>query len=234
MPAKQIIVVEDESDIREVLIYNLTRQGYEATGVEDGREAVGLIRREVPDLVLLDLMLPGLNGLEVCRILKENPETRGIPIIMVSAKGEEDDIVRGLELGADDYISKPFSVRELLARVAAGLRRHRNETENRLNEKLVRDGVIIDPVGHRVEINGETAAFTLTEFRLLHLLAAHPGRVFTRDHLISRIRGEDNYIVDRNIDVHIQAVRRKLGRHRGLIETIRGIGYRFRDLQERN
>ncbi len=129
MPAKQIIVVEDESDIREVLIYNLTRQGYEATGVEDGREAVGLIRREVPDLVLLDLMLPGLNGLEVCRILKENPETRGIPIIMVSAKGEEDDIVRGLELGADDYISKPFSVRELLARVAAGLRRHRDLIE---------------------------------------------------------------------------------------------------------
>ena len=129
MPAKQIIVVEDESDIREVLIYNLTRQGYEATGVEDGREAVGLIRREVPDLVLLDLMLPGLNGLEVCRILKENPETRGIPIIMVSAKGEEDDIVRGLELGADDYISKPFSVRELLARVAAGLGRHRDLIE---------------------------------------------------------------------------------------------------------
>ncbi|NPA25440.1 MAG: response regulator [Deltaproteobacteria bacterium] len=233
MPAVRIIVVEDERDIREVLIYNLSRQGYDAIGVDNGREAVGVIRREQPDLVLLDLMLPGLDGLEICRILKKDPETRMIPIIMVSAKGEENDIVTGLELGADDYITKPFSTRELLARVAAGLRRNRNETENSPNEILLRDGVTIDPIGHRIEIDGETTAFTLTEFKLLHFLAAHPGRVFTRDHLISRIRGEDNFVVDRNIDVHIQAVRKKLGRHRGLIETIRGIGYRFRDLRER-
>ena len=233
MEKPKVIVVEDEGDIREVLCYNLARQGYEAVGIDNGREAVGMIRRERPDLVLLDLMLPGLDGLTVCRVLKENPETRAIPIIMVTAKGEESDIVAGLELGADDYIAKPFGTRELLARVKAVLRRGQEGEKEAKAAKISCDGVEIDAACHEVRVDGEPVSLTLTQFKLLHFLAAHPGRVFTRDHLISRIRGEDNFVVDRNIDVHIQAVRKKLGAHRNLIETIRGIGYRFRDRRER-
>jgi len=229
MKTENIIVVEDEADIREILIYNLKRQGYRAAGVDNGRAAVEVIGKRLPDLVLLDLMLPGLDGLEVCRRLKQNPATRPIPIIMVTAKGEESDIVKGLELGADDYISKPFGTGELLARVKAVLRRRQAGPEARNNRRIEQDGVAIDPEHHEVLVDGRAVSLTLTQFKLLHFLAAHPGRVFTRDHLISRIRGEDNFVVDRNIDVHIQAVRKKLDRHRHLIETIRGIGYRFRN-----
>ena len=224
-----IIVVEDEADIREVLVYNLKRQGYAVEGCGDGLSGLALIRERRPGLVLLDLMLPGLDGLEICRRLKTDAATAGIPIIMVTARGEESDIVAGLELGADDYVTKPFGTRELVARVKAVLRRGHEGAENAANRRIVRDGLEIDPDRHQVRIDGEPAKLTLTQFRLLHFLAAHPGRVFTRDHLISRIMGEENFIVDRNIDVHIQAVRKKLGPCRNLIETIRGIGYRFRD-----
>ncbi|MBN2706480.1 MAG: response regulator transcription factor [Deltaproteobacteria bacterium] len=227
-----VVVVEDETDIREVLIYNLKREGYQVSDAANGEQGLKLIRRELPDLVLLDLMLPGLDGLKICRMLKNEDNTCDIPIIMVTAKGEESDIVVGLEMGADDYVSKPFSTRELIARVQAVLRRRQTGPADRSRVKIMRDGLEIDPEKHEIKVDGQAVAFTLTEFRLLHFLAANPGRVFTRDHLISRIMGEENFVVDRNIDVHIQAVRKKLGDRRRLIETIRGIGYRFAETEE--
>lgn len=232
MKNEKIIVIEDEGDIREVLLYNLRRQGFTAVGVDNGGQALKIVREQQPDLVLLDLMLPELDGLEICRRLKEEAETRPIPIIMVTAKGEESDIVKGLELGADDYVTKPFGTGELIARVKAALRRRRNDHQAPEIGQIKCGGLTIDPERHRVVVDGEEASLTLTQFKLLHFLAGHPGRVFTRDHLISRIMGEDNFVVDRNIDVHIQAVRKKLGLHRNLIETIRGIGYRFRERQK--
>ncbi|HDS16138.1 MAG TPA: response regulator [Proteobacteria bacterium] len=228
----KIVVVEDETDIREVLAYNLEREGYQVATASDGEHGVQLIRELLPDLVLLDLMLPGLDGLQVCKRVKNEEQTHDIPIIMVSAKGEESDIVLGLELGADDYITKPFSTRELLARINAVLRRREPGNPTDPGESIRREGVEIDIKRHEIKVDDSPVPFTLTEFKLLHFLAGHPGWVFTRDHLISRIMGEDNFVVDRNIDVHIQAVRKKLGRHRHLIETIRGIGYRFKDHNE--
>jgi DNA-binding response OmpR family regulator len=183
---------------------------------------------DAPDIVLLDLMLPKLDGIEVCRSLKNDPLTRSIPIIMVTAKGEESDIVLGLGVGADDYVTKPFSPRELLARVKAVLRRGPYKDERGSGERIVRGGVTVDSSRHEVLVDGAPIEFTATEFRLLHTLASHPGRVFTRDHLISRVIGEDAVVMDRNIDVHIRSVRKKLAEHRELVETIRGVGYRFR------
>lgn len=228
----KIIVVEDETDIREVLVYNLKREGYEVIDSDNGEKALKMIRQQQPDLILLDLMLPGLDGLQICRRLKNEEETRDIPIIMVTAKGEESDIVAGLEIGADDYVTKPFSTRELLARTQAVLRRRQHGNGAGGGEKITWPGLEIDPVKHEIKVEGKAISFTLTEFKLLYFLAANPGRVFTRDHLISRIMGEDNFVVDRNIDVHIQAVRKKLGPMRQMIETIRGIGYRFAEEEE--
>jgi two-component system phosphate regulon response regulator PhoB len=185
----RIIVVEDEADICEVLVYNLKRQGYAVEGCGDGLSGLALIRERQPGLVLLDLMLPGLDGLEICRRLKTDAATAGIPVIMVTARGEESDIVAGLELGADDYVTKPFGTRELVARVKAVLRRRHEGEENTANRRIIRDGLEIDPDRHQVRIDRKPVKLTLTQFRLLHFLAAHPGRVFTRDHLISRIMG---------------------------------------------
>jgi DNA-binding response OmpR family regulator len=174
-------------------------------------------------------MLPGLDGLEVCRRLKNDDLTCEIPVIMVTAKGEESDIVLGLGLGADDYVTKPFSPKELMARVRAVLRRAPLREERQNGERIVRSGVIIDMGRHQVKIDGQTVTYTPTELRLLHLLASHPGRVFTRDQLLNRVIGRDAMVIDRNIDVHIRAVRKKLGTYREMIETIRGVGYRFQD-----
>ncbi len=231
--AKKIVIVEDEIDIREVLIYNFEREGFTVWGAADGRYGLKLIQDKNPDLVLLDLMLPGLDGLEICRELKGDVKTSGIPIIMVTAKGEESDIVAGLELGADDYVTKPFSPKELLARAQAVLRRGRAVPVAAADKRIESNGLIIDIERHLVSIDGETvSSFTATELKLLHFLALNAGRVFTRDHLLSRIMGEESFVVDRNIDVHIQAIRKKIGRERKVIETIRGIGYRFRDTGE--
>ena len=232
MKKELIVVVEDEADIREVLVYNLKREGYRVVSAPDGEQGLKMIQEKIPDLVLLDLMLPGLDGLKICRRLKDDDQTGSIPIVMVSARGEESDIVLGLELGADDYITKPFSTRELLARINAVLRRREPQNEKKLTTRIDCDGVIIDIRRHEVMVDGAPVPFTATEFKLLHFLSTHPGWVFTRDHLLSRIMGEESFIVDRNIDVHIQAVRKKLGPHRNLIETIRGIGYRFKDRNE--
>lgn len=226
---QRVLVIEDEPDIADLLVYNLEREGYLVTSIDDGGEGLDAARRDVPDLVLLDLMLPGMDGLEVCRGLRAEPRTAAIPVIMVTAKGEESDVVLGLGIGADDYIAKPFSPRELIARVKAVLRRHRSREADAASERIERDGLVVDAGRHEVTVDGERRDFTATEFRLLHFLAGHPGRVYTRDQIIARVIGDAAIIIDRNIDVHIRAIRKKLGRHRDLIETVRGVGYRFRD-----
>jgi DNA-binding response OmpR family regulator len=232
MKRKIVVVIEDEADIREVIEHNLSREGYQVYSSSDGENGLQLVKKKSPDIVLLDLMLPGLDGLEVCRKIKADPVTRGIIVIMVTAKGEESDIVLGLGIGADDYVTKPFSPKELIARVKAVLRRgHLNEEQSSM-ERIVRGEVVIDIGRHEVRVGNKPMIFTATELRLLHFLASHPGRVFTRDRLLSRIISEDAFVVDRNIDVHIQSIRKKLGEHRNLIETIRGVGYRFQDEEE--
>lgn len=229
MGRETIIVVEDEADIREVIEHNLRREGYTVRATPDGEEGLHLAQTTAPDLVLLDLMLPGLDGVEVCRRLKADPLTHAIPIIMVTAKGEESDIVLGLGVGADDYVAKPFSPKELLARVRAVLRRGPLKDTQGGGERIVRGNVVIDAARHEVRVDGEPVIFTATELRLVHFLASHAGRVFTRQHLLSRVIAEGAIVTERNIDVHIRAVRSKLGRHHDLIETIRGVGYRFND-----
>jgi two-component system alkaline phosphatase synthesis response regulator PhoP len=224
---KSIVVIEDERDILEVLEYNLEREGYRVRSCGDGAQGLRLVCDENPDLVVLDLMLPGLDGIEICRRLREKAETRGIPVIMLTAKGEESDIVLGLGVGADDYVTKPFSPSELTARIRAVLRRSELNEEEQTRERIERDGVVIDLGKHQVTVDGEKITFTATELRLLHFLAAHPGRVFTRDMLLGRAIGEHAFVDDRNIDVHVRAIRKKLGAHRDLLETVRGVGYRF-------
>lgn len=229
MQREKILIVEDERDILEVMTYNLQRDGYTVLASRDGAKGLELARRERPDIVLLDLMLPSLDGLEVCRRLKEDIPTRSIPIIMVTAKGEESDVVIGLGMGADDYVVKPFSPRELVARVKAVLRRGRAKDAVTETDRIRREGIDLDPVKFQFRVDGESLPLTATEFRLLYLLASHPGRVFTRNELLNRVVGEDAVIIDRNIDVHVRAIRKKLGPYRDLIETQRGVGYRFRD-----
>jgi phosphate regulon transcriptional regulator PhoB len=229
MPGIKILVIEDEADIQEVIAYNLRREGYEVVTCDDGAEGFDMARHETPSLLLLDLMLPGMDGIEICRRLRQDPITSNIPIIMVTAKGEESDVVIGLGVGADDYVVKPFSPRELVARVRAVLRRGPVQESRTIRERIARDGLLVDAAKHQVQIDGKAVPFTATEFRLLHFLAAHPGRVFTRNQLLNRVVGDDAVVIDRNIDVHIRAIRKKLGPYRRLIETQRGVGYRFQD-----
>ena len=226
MQKEKILVVEDEDDILEIIEYNLRREGYRVVSSRDGDEGLRLARSETPSLVLLDLMLPGMDGLEICRRLKEDPVTRGVPIIMVTAKGEESDIVLGLGVGADDYVSKPFRPAELVARVRAVLRR--GPVQDRAEGgRIVRGGLTVDIDGHKAWVDGEAVELTATQFRLLGFLVTHPGRVFTRDQLMGHVIRGDALVTDRNIDVHVRAVRKCLGDHRDMIETIRGVGYRF-------
>ncbi len=232
MKSEAILIIEDEPDIKDVIEYNLKKEGYRIFSSLDGEEGLKLINTEIPNLVLLDLMLPGLDGLEVCRRLKEKPETRGIPIIMVTAKGEESDIVLGLGIGADDYITKPFSPRELVSRVKAVLRRGTLKKDNNKPPKIFHKGLVIDPGKYEVRVDDKIVVLTATEFKLLHYLAERPGQVFTRDQLINAAVNEDAFVSDRNIDVHVRAIRKKLDKHHDLIETIRGIGYRFTDKGE--
>ena len=228
MAKETILVVEDEEDIRELLKYNLEKEGYQIFGAATGEEALQAVRRRLPDLILLDLMLPGIDGLEVCRRIKSDPQARYLPIIMLTAKGEETDIVTGLELGADDYVTKPFSPRVLVARLRAALRR-RSQPLPAQTAPLRTDELVIHPGRHEVLLQGEPLQLTVTEFRLLHLLARKPGWVFTRTQIVDEIHGEDYPVSDRSIDVQIVSLRKKLGGFGSRIETIRGIGYRFKD-----
>jgi two-component system phosphate regulon response regulator PhoB len=229
MTGTKILIVEDEPDILEAMKHSLEREGYAVLTARDGAEGLRLAREQSPDLLILDLMLPGMDGLEICRLLKEGRETRALPIIMVSAKDAESDVILGLGLGADDYVPKPFSPRELVARVRAVLRRGRPQDAPAEGDRIHRDGLIIDISRHRVEVDGNPVEFTATELRLLHYLAAHPGRVFTRDQLLDRVMGEKIAVISRTIDVHVRAIRSKLGPLRDRLETVRGVGYRFRD-----
>ena len=220
-----VLVVEDEEALLLTMAHHLRREGYEVLTAARGDDGLQMAREHEPDVIVLDLMLPGVDGMGICRALRR--DTR-VPIIMVTALGGESDRVAGLDTGADDYIHKPFSPRELVARVRAVLRRGpmRDSDPDR---RLVREPLVVDPVKHRVTVEGRRLEFTPTEFRLLHFLASHPGRVFTRGQLLDRAIGDRAVVIDRNIDVHVRAVRKKLGSHRDLIETVRGIGYCFRD-----
>lgn len=224
---QNVAIIEDEPDILETLRYNLEREGFRVSEAATGPEGLNLVRGLIPDIVLLDLLLPGIDGLEVCRRLRSNGTTRDIPIIMITAKGEERDIIEGLSAGADDYVAKPFSPREVVARVRAVLRRGPVGGPSQENDRLVFGDVVVDGVSHTVTVDGEPVRLTATEFRLLHFLARHPSRVFTRDQLINHVMGDTAVVIDRNIDVHVRAVRRKLGEERQLIATVRGVGYRF-------
>ena len=227
MKNTKIAVIEDEADILEVIEYSLSKEGFRVCTALDGEEGLGLVKKEVPDLVVLDLMLPGIDGIEICRKLKSDSATRSISIIMVTAKGEESDIVLGLGIGADDYVVKPFSPRELTARVKSVLRRGGLQEE--VGAVIKRDRLVLDINRHEVRLEGKKIVLTAMEFKLLHFLASHPGRVFTRESLLTHVSSEDTFIIDRNIDVHIRSIRKKLEKHRDLIETINRVGYRFRD-----
>ena len=227
MKKPKIVVIEDEVDILEVINYNLSKEGFDVCSALDGEEGLALIKKEVPDLVLLDLMLPGLDGIEICRKLKTDYSTRSIPIIMVTAKGEESDIVLGLGMGADDYMVKPFRPRELMARIRSVLRRGDFIEEG--EGVVLIDELVIDINRHEVKLEGKKIVLTAMEFKLLHFLASHPGQVFTRENLLNHVSSDDTFIIDRNIDVHIRSIRKKLNKHRELIETIHRVGYRFRD-----
>ncbi|MBI4828508.1 MAG: response regulator [Nitrospinae bacterium] len=220
----RILTVDDEEDIQELLRYTLEREGYEVTGALTGEEALEGARANPPGLVLLDLMLPGVNGLEVCRRLRAGSATRRIPIIMLTAKGEEEDIVRGLELGADDYVVKPFSHKVVLARIAAALRR---AGEDATASILKIGDLTLDRERYQVSLGGKPLELTQSEFAILAALMAKPGKVMTRRQLISDIRGGEITVTDRSIDVHVTALRKKLGRQGERIVTVRGVGYRF-------
>ena len=230
MKNTKIAVIEDEADILEVIEYSLSKEGFRVCTALDGEEGLGLVKKEVPDLVVLDLMLPGIDGIEICRKLKSDSATRSISIIMVTAKGEESDIVLGLGIGADDYVVKPFSPRELTARVKSVLRRGGLREE--VGAVIKRDRLVLDINRHEVRLEGKKIVLTAMEFKLLHFLASHPGRVFTRESLLTHVSSEDTFIIDRNIDVHIRSIRKKLEKHRDLIETINRVGYRFRDEED--
>lgn len=224
-----VLIVEDEPDLREILRYNLEREGFKVIESEDGEAGLALLRKHLPNIVLLDIMLPGMDGVEICRSIKYDPQTRSIPVIMVTARGDESDIVLGLGVGADDYLIKPFSPRELVARIKAVLRRAKVRHDSSADERIVRDRLVIDPPRHEMRVDGKKVDLTPTEFRLVSVLASRPGRVFTRDQLITRVLGDEVVVTERNIDVHVRSVRKKLGAARNLVETIRGIGYRFRE-----
>ena len=228
MARARILVVDDEPDILELIQYNLSKAQYDVAGVESGEEALAHMRTTLPDLIVLDLMLPGVGGLELCKALKRDQHTAAIPIVILTARGEEADIVAGLELGADDYLTKPFSPRVLLARIRAVLRRHHTEP---IAEDVVitHHGLVLHPGRHEVLVEGQAVPLTLTEFRVLHLLVRRPGWVFTRNQIIAAAQGADVSVTERSVDVHIVSLRRKLGTMGEAIETIRGVGYRLQE-----
>ena len=228
MAKEHIMLVEDEEDILELLRYNLAREGYRTSAFNSGEEGLHFARSTVPDLILLDLMLPGIDGLEVCRQLKQSSLTRQVPIIMLTAKGEEADVVTGLELGADDYITKPFSPRVLLARLKAVLRIRRTEL---LEESKILNfnEMTIHPGCHQVLVQSGPVELTASEFRLLHMMALKPGWVFTRSQIVAGVHGDNYAVSDRAVDVQVVALRKKLGNAAKYIETVRGVGYRFKE-----
>ncbi len=227
--ASKILIVEDEPDIVELLMYNLHQAGFKADAVLNGAAALERVKIEPPDLILLDLLLPEVDGLEVCRTLKRDPETASIPIIMLTAKGEAIDRIVGLELGADDYITKPFSPREVMLRVRAVLRRAPNVPRSRPANQIQIDDLKIDLDRHQVFSDGSVIDLTATEFKILSLFAHSPGRVFTRSILMDAVWGQEYYGIERTMDTHVSRLRRKLGQFGERIETVHGVGYRLKE-----
>jgi len=226
MQPVKVVIIEDEPDILELIQYNLEKNGYHPYPVVNGEQGVSESVRLQPDAIILDLMLPGIDGLEVCRQLRQHEATKHTPILMLTAKSEESDVVVGLELGADEYMTKPFSPRELIARLRALLRRSRMKLVEPLKNTFQIGPLTIDHERHEAFYEGNSLPLTLTEFKLLSALIQKPGRVFTRDQLLEKINGGDTYVIDRNIDVHIRAIRRKLGNDADMIKTVRGVGYK--------
>jgi phosphate regulon transcriptional regulator PhoB len=225
MLKKTILAIDDEKDLIELIRYNLEKEGFQVLAAIDGETGLYMALQEKPDLVLVDLMLPGIDGLEVCRRLRSDSRTAAIPLIMLTAKSAESDRIVGLELGADDYVTKPFSTRELIARIRALLRRTAGHQEP--TTQLRRDDLLIDLDRREVTCGDKLIELTATEFRLLHFMASHPGRVFSRSELIDNVLGREIEVLERTVDVHVMALRRKLGVLGTLIETVRGFGYRF-------
>lgn len=227
MAKEKILIVEDDADIIEMISYNLKKENYSVTSVPDGERAAHSAKRDKPDLIILDLMLPGMDGLEVCRNLRKNELTAHIPIIMLTAKSQEADKVAGLELGADDYMTKPFSPQELIARIKAVLRRGKDP----LVKKIVKVGdIVVDSLKYKVTISGKSVSLTPTEFKLLEFIVQRPGIVLSRDKILDNVFGYEVSIYDRTVDAHMKSLRKKLGKARDYIETIRGAGYRFKEL----
>jgi len=225
--SKKILIVEDEHDLVRLIKYNLEKEGFRVSSVTDGSLVLAEIRREEPDLLVLDLMLPGMDGLEICRQVRRHDRFAGIPILMLTARSGEADRVVGLELGADDYVTKPFSMRELVARIRALLRRHDTTP---LRNSVQRGDLIIDPSAHAVVIAGRQVELSALEFRLLHHLASHPGLVFSRDQLLDRVWGNDRSVTPRSVDVYIRRVREKIEsepQQPAYLQTVHGVGYRF-------
>ena len=227
MGAGTILVIDDEKDLIELVRYNLEKEGFDVIGAPDGKAGLEVAREHRPDLILLDLMMPGMDGLEVCRRLREDARTAGIPVILLTAKATEADRVVGLEMGADDYVTKPFSPRELVARVKARLRRAAAATEDR--EILRRGDLVVDAGRHEVTWKGKPVVLTAAEFRILRFLAKSPGRVFGRSEILDGAFDRDAAVTDRTIDVHVMAVRKKLGKGGAMLETVRGFGYKLRE-----
>lgn len=228
MPKSKVLVVEDDRSLSEILVYNLEKAGYEVSFAHDGRDGLGQAQLKLPDVVLLDVMLPVIDGIEVCRRLRSKSETSGALIIMLTAKTEEADQLIGFSVGADDYVTKPFSVRVLLERIKALQRRKSTRTEDD-NDVVSRGGITLDRRRYRVTVRENPVELTKSEFRLLDTLIRQPGRAFDRSELIDSALGEDTLVLERTIDVHIRALRKKIGPEAEAIETVRGVGYRFKE-----
>jgi two-component system phosphate regulon response regulator PhoB len=233
MVKKKILVVEDNRDISELITYNLEREGYEVACLYDGSQAVDFVTKRKPELVILDLMLPEVDGIEICRTLKNDPVTKNIPIVMLTAKSEEADVVVGLQMGADDYIPKPFSPKILVARIKAIVRRTADLNLSASSTDNVRSfgDFNIDLLKHRISFKGREIKLTSIEFDIVEFLSRSPGRVWSREQILNNVWKEGKFIIDRAVDVHVRGLRKKLGSANGYIETVRGVGYRFKDVE---
>lgn len=228
MTKENILIVEDDEDILELIRYNLAKEGFKLTAEMSGEGALSSVQHKIPDLILLDIMLPEMDGFEVCKMLKADPRLKTVPVIMMTAKGEEADVITGLEIGADDYVTKPFSPKILISRIKAVLRR-KNREEVDVQAVLKVNDLVIHPGRHEVLLSGEPLELTYTEFKILHFLAGRPGWVFTRYQIVDAVRGEEYPVTERAVDVQIVGLRKKLGSYGDLIETVRGVGYRFKE-----
>ncbi|MCP3967654.1 MAG: response regulator transcription factor [Lentisphaerae bacterium] len=230
MAKEKILIIEDEEDIQELIRYNLRKEGYENLKVADSGElGLKIIPEFMPDIILLDLMLPGIDGLTVCRTLKSNPETEAIPIIMLTAKSEETDVIIGLEMGADDYITKPFSTKVLVARIKSVVRRSKYNVQEETPDILKRGNLLMNRGKREATLGDKPITLTFSEFEILYMLAKRPGWVFTRNQIVNEVKGNDYPVTERAVDVQIVGLRKKLGEMGNLIETVRGVGYRFNE-----